>query len=225
VVSERQFVSRDGNGGVVDDGATTTAPAAGVTIIHVRAPLVWQTIESTLSVFFAFVVGLVVVIAGLAVLYAARSDPNVRWLAAASVPVMGAECAFLAWLKWSLERGGLRPFIPRFALRQAAWPFPVRPLAACWWLAHFALAAYVIYLLERSIGSQQLDGVKDLGGLLLLAAVAWIVTHCGLMYLLLAVTALHRSEYLVMILWRGRFLIDVIVAGGMIVGARFIGLD
>jgi hypothetical protein len=171
----------------------------------------WHQFESTVSVFFAFVVGFVVAVLGGGLVYFGWKDPEARWWGAVWLIVLAAEVAFLRWLKLSLERGDLRPFIPHFALRQMRWPILLGPVVALFWLAHFALALGALLLVEQAVvlGSGEIGLAPFMA---LLALSAWILTHCGLMYLLLGVTALGRSEILVMTLWRWRLAIDLVFA-------------
>src|SRR5204862_7462361 len=89
---------------------------------HKRTPIetVWLTIESTASVFVAFIVGLVVLLVAGAVIFAAPKDMP-RGIIAAAIAVIVCEVWFLMWLKRGLERRE-KPFIPLFVLRQRRWP-------------------------------------------------------------------------------------------------------
>lgn len=171
----------------------------------------WNTIESTVSVFFAFVVGFVVAVLGGNLVYLAWDDPQVRWLLPFWLIVLSGEGAFLLWLKWDLERGDLLPFIPRFAMRQIRWPIVLRPFVATWWLIHFCVAIAALLLIEHRISGTTDLSTGDVPAVVMVALIAWILSHCSLLYLLLAVTAVHRSETAVNALWRGRLLVDLIV--------------
>lgn len=180
----------------------------------------WHTIESTISVFFAFLVGFVVAVMGANLVYLARNDPEVKWLLPVWLLVLGGEGGFLYWLKSDLEGDRLRPFIPEFALRQVRWPIPLRPLVGAWWLAHFAVAAAVLFLVEHLVSAAPELTRRDVPGLVFLALAAWILTHCSLLYLMLAVTAVWRSQRLIKRLWRYRLLIDLFVAASAVIVSR-----
>ena len=181
----------------------------------------WQTIEATLSVFFAFVLGFCLAVAGGVFIFLLRDEPGGRLPAVLSVVLLPCEGVFLLWLKHALERGDLHPFVPRFALRQLGWPILLRPIVACWWAAHFAVALGFLVLLENLAKGWSDWELRDLViGYGALALATGTASHCGLMYLLLAVTALWRSERVVMTLWRYRLAIDLAVLVAVIAIAR-----
>ena len=126
-----------------------------------------------------------------------------------------------AWLKHALERGDLHPFVPHFALRQLRWPLPLRPIVACWWVAHFGVALAFLVSLENLTKAWSASDVQDIVvGYGVLALATGTASHCGLMYLLLAVTSLWRSERVIMTLWRYRLAIDLAVLVAVIGIAR-----
>ena len=82
-----------------------------VIIVPAERPRLWQTIESTASVFFAFLVGFALLTFGGLVVLSAEESPGFGWLLCAWIAAVMAEAAFLHWLKSSLEQGHT-PFVP-----------------------------------------------------------------------------------------------------------------
>src|SRR5687767_7697524 len=93
------------------------AAKPAVEIIPPETPRPWQTVESTASVFFAFLVGLMLLTVGGLVVFSADDAPDFYWLLPTWIAAVLAEGAFLYWLKSSLE-SAMRPFVPEFALQQ-----------------------------------------------------------------------------------------------------------
>lgn len=190
-----------------------------VTIVPPEKPRLWQTIESTASVFFAFLVGFVLLTVGGLVVFSAEGSPDFYWLVAAWILAVLAEAAFLYWLKSSLELG-FRPFVPEFALEQRRWPLALRPVVCCWWVAHFMLAAGSLWVVERLMLDTDAGGLHLGWRIVTLVTFVWMLTHCSLLYLFLAVTALRHDESLVRLLWRWRVLIDLLLTLAVLSASR-----
>ena len=181
---------------------------------------VWKVIESTLGAFFAFALGFIVIVFGGWMVGEARADKAFRWLLPVFLLVAVAECAFLLWLKWSLEEG-MHPLPPLLALKQHRWPPLLRPLFACWWAIHFLAAIAVLMAIEQtfkfvgeSTGETTLRLAFCLGAL-------FMISHSGMLYLTMALAALHHSEKFIWTVWRWRWLVDACVtAAGTIVAIK-----
>ena len=174
----------------------------------------WLTLESTASVFVAFVVGLVVFLLAGAFVVATPKEMS-RWVIALGVAVIIAEVGFLYWLKVGLERGE-KPFIPLFVLRQRRWPLAIRPLMAAWWAAHLGATLPAIWLAEQIIGLGPITPPRMIAAVF----VVWMLIHCTLLYLLLATTALVRRARIVRFAWRYRFAIDLVLTTAVMLLAR-----
>ena len=183
------------------------------------APRAWQTVEATVSVFFAFVVGFVLFTVGGLVVFSANDSPDFRWLLPTWIVAVLAEGAFLCWLKSSLEVN-MRPLVPGFALRQPRWPIVLRPVVCCWWIAHFMLAAAALWLVEALMLGDPARPLHVGVRIAALGAFVWMLTHCSLLYLFLALTSLRRDERLVALLWRWRVLIDVLLTVAILFAPR-----
>ncbi len=179
-----------------------------------------MTVESTASVFVAFVVGLIVVIAGGAAVFAPAKEGVPKTLVFAGPLVVVCEVLFLVWLKNGLERQE-KPFIPKFALRQRRWPIVTRPLFAAWWAAHLLVTVPALWVAEQIIGRGPVTPLR----MTVAVAVVWMLIHCSLLYLLLATTALYRSASTVRFAWRFRFAIDLVFTGGVLLWARAEGWE
>lgn len=184
-----------------------------------KPPSTWQTVEATASVFFAFVVGFCLAVAGGSILFVI-DEPDAKWLQAVSFVTLLGEGAFLLWLKHALERGDLRPFVPRFALRQLHWPLILRPVVACWWLAHLVVALAFLVMLERLTRTPERIDAAAVAGYAVLGLASWTAAHCGQLYLLLAVASVWRHERIVLLLWHYRLAIDLAFTGAVIAVAR-----
>jgi hypothetical protein len=120
-------------------------------------------------------------------------------------------------LKRAFERNEF-PLALRFALRQWRWPLPLRPLVCAWWVAHFVLAVYGADALQDSLLSlHALDG----GARALAVASTFLImfgaAYASNAYLILALVALHRSEFAARLLWRLQSLVDLIIVAGFAV--------
>jgi hypothetical protein len=114
--------------------------------------VVLATIESTTSVFFAFVIGLFVLCACAMGVVLPANETSRTWTAPACVlPFAIGEVVSLWWLKAGLEGTTGRGRIPELALLQRPWPIPLRPLLAVWWLLHLGLAVGGMILLEKAV--------------------------------------------------------------------------
>jgi hypothetical protein len=169
------------------------------------------TIEATASVFFAFVIGLVVVVGGGTVAVLSHQEQGLTWIVPAGALVAAAEVASLAWLKWGLEGASGRDRVPALAWRQRTWPVVLRLPIACWWLAHAAFGVGAMWLLEGALGDHRESLWRSPLVIAAFAFGAFTITHTTHLFVMLGMTAVHRSERAVAFWWRHRFLIDALV--------------
>ena len=186
------------------------------------ARAVLEGIESAAGMFFCMTVSLVVPTACLL----SAIQPQGMWirnsaLALAALAVSGlAEgyCIFLAYGSFGSRRPVGVSFAPAVALRQKRLPVPLRPVAAVWWLAHFALGVALAF--GTHSGGHDGSGWRG-DEIASAAALSFGLTYAANLYLLLGVSALTRSERAVWMAWRFRVLVDlgVVAAATMTAGA------
>jgi hypothetical protein len=194
-------------------------PGRGITIYPGGNPL--QFAEAFLGAFFAFPLGLVVVVFGGDLSWIAYSENHLLWVGQVWFVAAVLEIILLYWLKISLELLLARrlpyPFAPAFAMRQWNWPRILRPLVMAWWLAHFLIGVAAAVILNNLI---ILDGPHDHSRTVRIVAflvTGFTITYSANMYLLLALRAIGFSERIVRLAWKWRLLIDigVIVLAGL----------
>jgi hypothetical protein len=177
----------------------------------------WSTIESTASVFFAFVVGFVLVLAGGVIVYLTATESDDRWLILVVVPVVVGEIISLTWLKGRLEGPRASRSIPSIALGQLDWPLVTRPVIAAWWLVHAAPAVAALVALEKLVPWHDLSASRLGPQLLLVGFAIFTISHTSHLYVMLAVATVRRSPRLIHGYWRWRFAIDlsIMTIGGL----------
>src|SRR5207253_917676 len=119
---------------------------------------------------------------------------------------------FLYWLKRSLERG-MYPIAPNLAMNQIRWPIALRPIVAGWWLVHFLLGVVTIIFVESRVSMSDLSVPKKWTAICIVVGVLFTLTHTSLLYLLLAISALSKSEDAIWTIWKRRILVDLLVTG------------
>jgi hypothetical protein len=181
---------------------------------------VLATVESTASVFFAFVVGLVVVTAGGLAAFLSYRERGMTWVLPAGLAVAAAEVVSLAWLKAGLELPADRARVPELALRQPRWPIALRPLVAGWWLAHAAVGGGAMWLLEQAGALEELWSWR---GAVLLPVVLFglfTISHTTHLYAMSAIASLGGSRRWVDRWWRARFAVDALAVAAALVAIR-----
>lgn len=158
----------------------------------------------------AFLMGFVLICAACVGQMAAKATTDRIEAAAIFLPPVVLELLFLNWLKNGLEVGP-RPFVPWFAVRQWSWPWPIRPLVAAWWLAHFGVAILGAMLLQQAL-LRSGDEARLWFRLAAAVVVSFTFAYSANLFLLLAVTCFTRSGSIVDAIWRKRFLLDAAVA-------------
>lgn len=111
------------------------------------------------------------------------------------------------------------PLAIAMAIRLPRWNGLIRPFVAVWWLSHFAAAAF----LGHGVASIAARGLNNAGWMLsvpltLLATFAFL--FAGNLYLMLAVAACVRRPDVWLIVWRHRFLVDLILAAVLLFAGR-----
>lgn len=175
---------------------------------------VWATFESTASVGFAFVIG-VLVIVGMSIgatIIPVRDEPA-RWISmAAAVLAALGELGFLMWIAHVVGLPAGRDQVPQLALLQRPWPLPLRPAMVVWWAAHLGIAVGAMVLLERGASIlREVGWAQSAVTLGLLVFGYFTISHTTHLYAMLAIAAGTRSERWVIVWWRKRFMIDAIV--------------
>lgn len=110
------------------------------------------------------------------------------------------------------------PLAIAMAIRLPNWPVLIRPWIGLWWLAHFGAAAFLghhiaAHLVNRVNNANLWVGVP----FTLLATFAFL--FAGNLYLMLAVAACVRKPGVWLIVWRHRFLVDLILAAFLLFAA------
>ena len=184
-----------------------------ISSIYVREPRgvtgILRRVEKTVSIAVSVLIVLEVLVGGGFLTYTTEGKIVFVPLLLVWICATVGQFIFLAWLKTARDGIVDDPFMPQFALRQPRWPVAVRPLIVVFWLAHFLVTMLFLVGFEEILQPAGYQWV----GIIALVATVWALSHCSQMFLLLAASALYRSEPLINELWRRRFLIDLAMTG------------
>ncbi len=111
----------------------------------------------------------------------------------------------------------LDPFALAAARYYGRWTLPMRPIAAGWWLAHFAFISFGAIMLEVGphASSRVVDDAAAVGRALPLGAIipmVFVMTLANNAFLLLAVGSITQRPTVLRAVWRMRLLIDLILS-------------
>ena len=174
-------------------------------------------LEATAAVFSAIVIGLMFALLGGYAAVSAHEKHGWNWMVSCGVAVLGGEVVTIAWLKRGLDGPAERSTVPGLALRQPRWPVASRPVLAGWWLAHGAVAAGAMWLLEQAV---QWEGRAPVASAVLLTLVLFgyfTISHTMHLFVMLTISAVLPSSRWVYAWWRWRFLIDLLVTAGALI--------
>lgn len=109
------------------------------------------------------------------------------------------------------SRLGVVPLAIAMAIRLPNWPLVFRPFIGLWWLAHFGAAAFLGHL----VAAWAAKGLNNAAWfvsvpLTLLATFAFL--FAGNLYLILSVATCINRPSIWLIVWRHRFLLDLLLA-------------
>jgi hypothetical protein len=114
---------------------------------------------------------------------------------------------------WRGMRGKEKPLAVAVAMGQPSWPSWLRPLVACWWMGHFAIAGLLAYLFDSaSMNRTAVPFGIYLGYLLKQVVVTTAICSTANCYLVLAAAAFTREMQSLQTIWRRRILLDLALA-------------
>ena len=138
------------------------------------------------------------------------------------------EAVFVCRFYDALRVDRLDPFVPLFALRFRPWRPLFRPVAVCWWLGHFAIAAGLAFGTEAAAAHVAAGaGLFGRWGWVVrpvvFAGVGFPFTFASNLYASMALVAAGLGEPAVATAWRWRLTLDFTVAAAAAVTAALAG--
>jgi len=182
----------------------------------------YETLEAFCGMAMAGLFGALFILGLLFILLSVPERPSTLYITAAWCIWAVLAAGELLFLNAALKLYNRRvyPLPPELALSQPRWPLLLRPVATCWWLAHFAGVLAVGQLTERGLEAvRPTDWRQDAARWGLIAFILFGASYAANVYLLMTITSLRRSRRAVELLWRTRFPLDILLTAAMLFGA------
>lgn len=116
-------------------------------------------------------------------------------------------------------RSGVVPLAIAMAIRLPDWPMIFRPFIGLWWLAHFGAAAFLGHLVA-ALAAKGLNNAAWFVSVPLTLLATFAFLFAGNLYLILAVAACINRPAIWLIVWRHRFLLDLLLASLLLFAGR-----